>query len=389
MKIVCDENMPAVEALFSSYGEVCRLPGRNMSPEDLAQADILLVRSVTQVNQALISQASSLKMVGTATIGTDHIDQTLLSRQGIHFSSAPGCNAEAVVDYDLSCIFQVLHEQGRQIEDLTVGIIGVGNVGSRLAKRLNNLNVHLLLNDPPKAELNPHPDLGEYASLEKVLKESDIICCHTPLVQDGPFPSHHLINADNLSLIKPDAILLNAGRGPVIDNQALKTHLKGGGKSLTVILDVWEHEPTVDHGLAQCIKISTPHIAGYSLEGKLRGTFMLYQSFCRFFGYPQEKSLDSILPPPALSQVSLNSELLVHDVMRWVYDPYRDDRALRMTIESDSQPQEFDQLRKSYPVRREFSSLLVSGQLTEFQASKLSACGFTLDKSQEVDSGNE
>ena len=355
LKIVADENMPAVEAMFSDVADVYRCPGRTMHAAELTDADILLVRSVTQVNEALLSQAKSLKMVGTATIGVDHIDQDYLKSMDIPFYSAPGCNANSVVDYVLTALFSLLEAECRDIRDLTVGVIGVGNVGGRLVDRLCAIGVKTLQNDPPK-QVSGTQGL---VSLETVIQQADIVCLHTPLVKTGEWPTYHLLGELELMGLKENAILLNAGRGPVIDNQAL-LKIKQQRADLKVVLDVWEHEPRVDKALADYVDIATPHIAGYSLEGKLRGTYMLRECLAEQFSQALPHAFERYLPAPVIQKMTVSEDVSPYELMRSVYDIFRDDRAMRKTLGVAHQNVLFDQLRKQYPVRREFSSLEVS-----------------------------
>jgi len=364
--------MPLVEEIFSEIGAVKRIPGRSMSAADLQGADLLLVRSVTPVNADLIGDAA-LKFVGTATIGTDHIDTAYLEQRQIPFSSAPGCNADAVVEYVISALFHLAYSQGFDPAERTFGIVGVGNVGGRLHKRLAGLGYNVLLNDPPRQATGE----AGFVELDQLIAEADMLCLHTPLTRNGDHPSHHLFDAARLNALKPNAILLNAGRGPVIDNQAL-LQVKQQREDLTLVLDVWEHEPVVDPALAALTEIATPHIAGYSHDGKIRGTYMLYEACCRALGREVTKSLEDFLPEPALKSVTVNEQIDALELIRLRYDPYRDDRNLRHTLSLAEQPrgEAFDLLRKTYPQRREFSSLQVNGELKADQREQLSALGF-------------
>ncbi len=369
LKIIADENMPKAVEIFSEFGDVVLRPGRSMTPEDVTDADLLLVRSITQVDEKLLG-SSNVKFVGTATIGTDHIDQDYLQQQGIGFSSAPGCNAEAVVDYVLSAIVYMAEQQGFDPADRVYGIVGVGNVGSRLHKRLQNCGFKVLLNDPPRSE----HEVG-FVSLDTVIKEADFICVHTPLTKNGAYPSYHLFSETELNKLQQNTILLNAGRGPVIDNQAL-LKVATERPDLSCVLDVWEEEPLVDPDLAARCSLVSPHIAGYSLDGKVRGTFMLYQAFCKFMGIVADKSLSDFLPEPELSQLEQNGQSPL-EIIRQIYDPQVDDKALRVTLDLTPQEQKkaFDQLRKTYRIRREFSSLTV---MRPEQSKLLYGIGFQL-----------
>ncbi|WP_409522901.1 4-phosphoerythronate dehydrogenase PdxB [Nitrincola sp. MINF-07-Sa-05] len=378
LTIFADENMPALEPLFGHLGSLIRLPGRSMTPADLKQADILLVRSVTQVGEELLRD-SKVKFVGTATIGTDHIDQNWLQQAGVGFASAPGCNAEAVVDYVLSVCFHLAGEQGFDLRDKTVGVVGEGNVGGRLVRRLRALGVQVLVCDPSKAR-EQGAKVVNSVELQTLLAQADIISLHTPLTHDGADPTWHLLGADQLAGLKADTILINTARGPVIDNQAL-LQIARQRRDLTLILDVWEQEPVVDPELAALCRIATPHIAGYSLDGKIRGSWMLYQAVSQWLGTEPEVSLKSVLPASAFSEVKLGQGADTLPLMQLLYDPHRDDRALRATLHlsPDERAKAFDQLRKSYPERREFATLSLSGDISSAQRTELSAVGFSLN----------
>ncbi len=367
LKILADENMPQVCEIFSEFGEVTLCSGREISAGDLVDVDVLLVRSITQVNQALIADCP-VKFVGTATIGTDHIDQSLLQKKGVGFSNAPGCNADAVVEYVLSVIFLLAEQQGFDPAERTYGIVGVGNVGGRLQRRLQALDFNILLNDPPRALNEPG-----FVELDELVGKADFICLHTPLTRDEPFPTHHLFPPFLLKKLKTNTVLLNAGRGSVIDNEAL-LELGQIRADLTFVLDVWEFEPAVNPKLAARCALVSPHIAGYSLDGKIRGTYMLYQALAEYLQYPMTKTLEDFLPVAELSEIR-QDDLSALEVMRLVYDPRHDDRDLRETLQMPFEEQKlaFDQLRKNYPVRREFSSLTVK---TGREQELLSALGF-------------
>jgi len=355
VKILVDENMPYAVELFSRLGEVQAVPGRPIPQDALTTADALMVRSVTKVNEGLLS-GTPVKFVGTATAGTDHVDDQWLAQQGLGFSAAPGCNAIAVVEYVFSALLILAQRDGFQLRDKTVGIIGVGNVGSRLNARLNALGVRTLLCDPPRADRG---DAGEFWPLEKLVAEADVLTFHTPLNVEGPYRSHHLVDAQLLAALPEDRILINACRGEVVDNAALLAALKGS-KKLTAVLDVWEPEPALSLELLDKVAIGTAHIAGYSLEGKARGTTQVFEAFSQFIGQPQQVPLDTLLPPPEFAEVTLRGELSEAKLLRLihlVYDVRRDDAPLRRVAAIAG---EFDRLRKFYEERREWSSLRVN-----------------------------
>ena len=344
MKIIADQNMPSVGQLFAQYGDVKLLPGRTITSADLIDAELLLVRSVTRVDRQLL-EGTKVRFVGSATIGTDHIDLDYLAEAGIQFAHAPGCNAEAVVQYDLS----VMAELMPQWRNKKVGIVGCGNVGGRLYKRLCDMGVSCAVYDP-LLKVGTIADIGDLASV----LACDIICLHTPLTIVGDYPSHHLFNAEVLASLKSDVLLINAGRGAVIDNRALLEAFKGGFKG-KVALDVWEAEPELDRNLMDYVAIATPHIAGYSLEGKIRGTEMVHQAFRRWAGLADwQADLNASLrssEAESVLQVDNINQAILHS-----YSVVADDQRMRSAMADTAMPaaQSFDNLRRDYPVRREF-----------------------------------
>tara|TARA_R110002126_G_scaffold33382_44_gene104647 strand:+ start:3863 stop:4975 length:1113 start_codon:yes stop_codon:yes gene_type:complete len=355
MKIYADENMPLVAEFFGHLGQVTLFNGRAVTPGQLADADVLLVRSVTAVNQALLAENSRLRFVGTATIGMDHIDQTYLTSRNVAFCSAPGCNAQSVVEYVLSALWFLAEKYQWQLTSKTLGIVGVGQIGQRLATAAAALNIKLLLCDPLRAA-----EAGfTHTAFSQLCQQADIISFHTPLIKDGPEPTWHLLNAKTLATLKPDCALINASRGGVIDNQALLQTLQQQPRP--VVLDVWENEPDVQLALLPYLDIATAHIAGHSIEGKARGTAMLYQQLCQHQGEEANRQLAALLPVPAVEKVSLSDNFGLPDVQnlaRMLYDVRRDDALFRYHIQREG----FDWLRKAYPPRREFSSVQLSGK---------------------------
>ncbi|MCT7359584.1 4-phosphoerythronate dehydrogenase PdxB [Thalassolituus pacificus] len=357
MHIVADENIPLLNEFFADFGDITLVEGRSMTAADLAGADILLVRSVTRVDAQLLA-GSQVKFVGTATIGTDHIDRAYLEEAGIGFKSAPGCNAQAVVDYVLSALSVLVDERGIGFTDVTVGIVGVGSVGWLLRRRLEEMGVTVLATDPFK---NPD-EVGELVSLDEVLG-ADVVTLHTPLTRDGEHPTWHLIDEQRLAQMKPDASLINAGRGAVVDNAALLAHMQKN-RDFEAILDVWENEPELDLQLMQRCLLATPHIAGYSLDGKMRGTEYVYQGLCEFFGLPVRRKLAQFLPEPGVKRVNFSDQVPVYQALRTAiracYEIRVDDGVMRTAMKrSDNLKATFDQMRKNYPLRRDIPTLRV------------------------------
>lgn len=357
MHIVADENIPLLNEFFADMGEITRVEGRSMTSADLASADILLVRSVTQVNRQLL-EGTPVRFVGTATIGTDHIDLDYLQQAGIGFKSAPGCNAQAVVDYVLSALSVLVDERGCSFTDLSVGIVGIGNVGSLLRTRLQAMGVTVLAVDPFLAE----DEAETLVTLDDAL-QADVLTLHTPLTTDGEHPTYHLINAERLARMKPDACLINSSRGPVVDNAALLAHMKAN-RDFEAILDVWENEPNLDLNLmARCL-LATPHIAGYSLDGKMRGTEFVYQGLCEFYGLPIRRKLAQFLPEPGIKRVNFSDQVPQNQALRTAirasYEIRVDDGVMRCAMKrSDDLKATFDKLRKHYPLRRDIPTLRV------------------------------
>lgn len=362
MRIVVDANVPAAQTCFGELGEVVRLPGREIDAAALREADALVVRSITRVDETLLAHAARLRFVGTCTIGTDHVDEAALARQGIAFSSAPGCNAEAVVDYVLGSLATLAERQGWRLAERRVGIVGVGKVGGRLLARLSAVGIDCLACDPPRVEAQgtEGKGLAGFVDLDTLIDECDVLCLHTPLVTEGPHPTWHLLDAQRIASLAPGCVLLNAGRGDCVDGQALRQRLAGQG-DVTAVLDVWEHEPTIDSGLADLAALATPHVAGYSLDGKLRGTHQVYRSLAQRLGLPVRIALGDLLPPPPLRRLELGEgldpEAALRVCLRAVYDVRRDHDALRRECRRRGMAQGFDACRAAYPLRREFSTL--------------------------------
>lgn len=379
MRILADENIPLVEAFFGSFGEIRRQPGRAFSADALAEADVLLVRSVTRVNADLLA-GSPVRFVGTCTIGTDHLDQDYLAAADIAWTSAPGCNARGVVDYVLGSLLALAEVAGCRLDERCYGVVGAGQVGSRLVEVLRGLGCRVLVCDPPRQEREG----GDFVSLDEVLEHCDAISLHTPLSADGRWPTRHLLDAERLARLRPGAWLINASRGAVVDNAALHALLMRR-PDVEAVLDVWEGEPLVDVALAERCRIATPHIAGYSLEGKARGTAQIYRAFCAHLGLQPELELDSLLPEAWLPQLTLHADAdpdwAVAALCRAVYDPRRDDADFRRSLRGGEPERraEFDRLRKAYPPRREIPGLKVElrGQAPEL-AARIRALGAVL-----------
>lgn len=349
MNIIADENLAFTDYFFSEFGNVEHRGGRHLQHEDVKDADALIIRSVTQVNHALIDQ-TALKFVGSATIGTDHMDITALEQQGIRWCNAPGCNAQAVAEYVITALLHIRPELLQHEQKFTLGIVGLGNVGRRLADMAKLLNWQVIAYDP-YVQL----DHIEHVSFEKLLQESHAISIHVPLTKTGDDPTYHLFNTHTLAQMAADTILINSARGPVIEEQALIADIQKNKRP--VVLDVFEHEPVISRQLLDLVSLVTPHIAGYSLEGKARGTQMVYQAFCQYFGFKAEKQFQSQLPvcENYFQGATLQQALQQH--LASIYDIQRDDHNLRACVKDNRVDQQaFDRLRKEYPLRREWAA---------------------------------
>jgi erythronate-4-phosphate dehydrogenase len=356
LKILVDENIPAAVACFSQFGEVQQVNGRQLTRDSIGDAEVLIVRSVTKVNENLLA-GSGVHFVGSTTIGTDHLDLSYLHANDIHYCNAPGSNAESVVDYVLSVICRIDNILDRLLAGATVGIVGYGNVGRRLGRRLSALGITCRAYDP----LLDQSQFPELCSLEEVI-DSDLLCLHAPLTRDGPFPSYHMMSADQLCAMPKNAVLLNAGRGEVVATEALQ-ELIARRPDIQLALDVWEGEPDFPVALASACRIATPHIAGYSADGKLTGLNMVASELATFLGV----ELTSFDKPDYVTRavpIYCDGEDVADFIRRTVasvYDVEEDNLRFRAIIQSSARGEGFDLLRKSYPVRRElaFSDLTV------------------------------
>jgi len=375
MKIVVDENVAFAEEAFSLFGEVVLLHGREINNTVLKDADALIIRSITKVNKELLKE-TSVTFVGTATIGTDHVDLEFLRKHSIGFADAKGCNADAVAEYVLTALFSAAVKKNISLKDKSIGIVGVGNIGSRIAKYADAYGLNVLLNDPPrqKRELNP-----VFVSLEEILS-ADIITIHTPLTNEGEDKTFHLFDRAMLSKIKEGTIFINASRGEVVDNTALSELLDE--KKVTAILDVWENEPKINQALAQKVLYATPHVAGYSLEGKINGTKMMVDAMNKFFNknilwlpqLPECENLEIEIPLKSSDEETLAS------LFTKIYNIEEDSKPLKTFSGSkESIGKYFDTLRKEYPLRREFTNYFLGTKTLSDQLKKfLRAIRFNL-----------
>jgi len=356
LKITVDENIAYAKEAFSGLGEVTLLHGRKITSASLKDSDILIIRSITKVDKNLL-EGSKVKFVGTATIGKDHIDLEYLKDNNITFADAAGCNANAVKEYVFNALTEILTEKKMKFKDLSIGIVGVGNVGSKVANAANALGIRTILNDPP---LKRKTGKDVYKALGEAL-EADIITLHVPLNKEGIDKTYHLFDYERLNQLKDNTILINSSRGSVIDNEALLKIIEK--KNLTVILDVWENEPDINSSLLQKIFIGTPHIAGYSYEGKINGTMMMYSALCRYLNKEEKYSVPKVKVDNSIIEINdLGSiEESLQKIFSKIYEIRKDDINLRKILndKKDEAGKYFDQLRKDYHLRYEFANYTV------------------------------
>lgn len=375
MKIYYEDSMPYATEFFNELGECQVFSHKTVNADMLADADVLLVRSTTKVNANLLSKNARLKFVATATAGTDHVDQAYLAKRGIPFVSAGGCNAVAVAEYVLSAMVVTAKKQNWQLADKTVGIVGAGHVGTALSRVLTVLGIKHKLCDPPLADAG---DTRAFVSMEDIM-QCDVITLHVPWIKTGKYQTQDMFDKQRLSQLNDQQLLINACRGEVLDNNAALA-LFEQGKKLNLVLDVWDNEPDIKLDLIPHISLATAHIAGHTIEGKARGTEMLYVALCELLGIQADKKLSDYLPQSTIGPLLLkDGQSLVQAASQLVLDVYdisKDDQVFKKQVQG---PEEFRYIRKHYPIRREFSAIAVNtGNFVDSKA--IYALGFLATK---------
>lgn len=363
MHFVIDDKIPYIKGVVEQFGTANYLPGAAISHEDVREADVLIVRTRTRVDRNLL-EGTKVRFVATATIGFDHIDTAYLAEKGIEWTNCPGCNARSVRQYVKSALLLLdLHRAFvpnaplipltapienvcPSFSNLTIGIVGVGHVGTEVANLAEELGFgRILLCDPPRAEKEGNE---AFTDLERIAREADVITFHTPLTREStPYPTFHLADSDFFEKLRPSAVIMNTARGEVVDNRALLKAIESG-KIRTAVIDTWENEPEINTNLLSCVFIGTPHIAGYSADGKAKGTRMTMEAIARKFGWSSE-TFERICPPELPEEYAYYPEgegARFYEALRR-YDPSRDDWMLRKS------PDDFERLRGDYPLRRE------------------------------------
>ena len=378
MKIIADENIVLAAECFSTIGEVETVAGREITPPVVRKADVLIVRSITQVNSDLLS-ASNVRFVGTATIGVEHVDVDFLKDSNIGFASAKRANANSVAEYVIAAMLSVAKQHEIQLEGKSIGIIGAGNIGSKVEEKARALAMNVLLNDPP---LQRKRTDAKYLPL-KELFGCDFLTLHTPLTFEGQDKTFHLADEKFFKSLKPGCVFLNTSRGAVVDTKALKNAIKAKILKGTV-LDVWEDEPAIDTELLEMVDIGTPHIAGYSLDGKIAGLLMIYKEVCSYFGLEGNFQKETFLRQQEAEQLTIKTRAgdeqnVLREAIEKVYDIKADDRRMReiLNMPMGKRCGLFDRLRRDYPVRREFQNtrIVVDGECKGL-AEKLAGIGF-------------
>ncbi|MBA7562639.1 Erythronate-4-phosphate dehydrogenase [subsurface metagenome] len=374
MRIVADENIPFLKGVLEPYADVVYLPGKEISPGIIKNADALIIRTRTICNKELLD-GSSVKFIASATIGYDHIDDKYCKKQGISWTNAPGCNSSSVQQYIAAVLVHVFRKHKLSTADLTLGVIGVGNVGSKVANLGNILGMRVLLNDPPRERREGSVIFTE---LYDLIHQADIVTLHVPLSFSGPDKTYHMVNNRFLNCLKHDCLIINTSRGGVVNEPALIQTLKQG-RLKGVILDVWNNEPDINRELLQMVDIGTPHIAGYSQDGKANGTSMSVRSLAQYFKLPLENWYPEKIPSPAQPEIHLDGnvetpETIWHKLIHHTYPIERDDLALRNKL------QDFEDLRGNYPVRREFHAYsIIPNKVPSSLIEKIKQLGFQIN----------
>ena len=356
MNLIIDENIVFAREAFSHFGNVILADGRSLTNKNVKDADALIIRSITRVDEELLNK-SKVRFVGTATIGTDHVDLDYLRRKKIIFADAKGCNADSVAEYIFTALLKIASEKNFTLKGKSIGVVGIGNIGSRVTRLADSLGMKVLKNDPP---LERKGIGSNYVNLYEILK-ADIITLHVPLSFEGVDKTFYLLNENNLKEIKRDVIIINTSRGAVIDNKSLLDETIS--KDFKLVLDVWKDEPLINLDLLAKTRIATAHIAGYSLEGKVNGTEIIYDALCRFTNTKPEWTPE--LPfiegfDLKLSDFKSDEEKL-YKLFSSIYNIEKDDAWIRevSNYKLNERAGYFDLLRKNYPVRREFSNFTV------------------------------
>jgi len=373
MKIIIDDKIPYIKGALEPFAEVIYLPGNKTTPEVVKDADAIITRTRTVCNEKLLA-GSKVKFIATATIGYDHIDTGYCEQAGITWTNAPGCNSKSVEQYIASALMVLAEKNNFSLTEKTIGVVGVGNVGSKVARLCEILGMKVLLNDPPRARA----EAGKgFVSLDEILEKADIITLHVPLNMEGEDKTYLLADDAFFSKTRKHPIIINSCRGEVTDTQALKSALISGQISGAVI-DCWENEPDIDLELLNLIDLATPHIAGYSKDGKANGTSMSIKALSKFFNLGINNWKCTGIELPASTEIVIDgtgksTQQVLAKAIFATYDIREDDKRLRTSVET------FEKQRGDYPVRREFPTFSVLCKINNIKTiDKLKKLGFKL-----------
>lgn len=373
MKVVIDDKIPYIQGALEPFAEVVYLPGSKTTPEIVRDADAIITRTRTKCNETLLA-GSSVRFIATATIGYDHIDTVYCDKAGISWTNAPGCNSSSVEQYIASALMVLSEKKGFNFADKTIGIVGVGNVGYKVARIAEIFGMKVLLNDPPRERKEGSE---AFTDLDEILEKADIITLHVPLNHDGIDKTYHLADEAFFARLKKQPILINSCRGEVTETKAFKEALKSGRISGAVI-DCWENEPNIDLELMALTDLATPHIAGYSKDGKANGTSMSIQALSRFFGLGIDDWSCKNVELPETTEIVIDGanksgQQILREAVLATYDIREDDQRLRGSVET------FEKQRGDYPIRREFPVYsIITKNIDQNSIEKLKRLGFKI-----------
>jgi erythronate-4-phosphate dehydrogenase len=375
MKFIIDDKIPYIQGVLEQFVEVIYIPGAEITAENIKHADAIFIRTRTVCNEQFLS-GSSVRFIATATIGYDHIDTDYCDKAGIVWTNAPGCNSKSVEQYIASVLFVLARRKNFQLKGKIIGVVGVGQVGSKVARVCELFGMKVLLNDPPRARAEK---MENFCSLEEIIQNADIVTFHVPLNMAGKDATFHMADKQFFNALKRKPFVINSSRGEVMDSLSAKTEIQKGQIS-GLVIDCWENEPHIDLELLAMTDLASPHIAGYSRDGKANGTQMCIQAASRFFGLGIDnwQAMQIELPDQTtieLAGLNLSEEEILATAVLATYDLRKDDAAFR------NNPELFEKLRGDYPVRREFTSYTIKmkniGAKTK---AKLNALGFKTEK---------
>lgn len=376
IKIIADNKIPFLKGVFEPYADVEYYPGKEITNDKIIDADALITRTRTKCNEALLRN-SRVKLITTATIGYDHIDIDYCRNNGIKWLNAPGCNSTSVMQYISSALLYLAKKENFNLKDKTIGIIGVGNVGTKISKIAEIFGMNILLNDPPRERAENN---NKFVHINEIIRRADIITFHVPLNTDGPDKTFHLADNNFFSQLKKKPIVLNSSRGEVIDTSAIKNAIRTGTIS-NAVLDVWENEPNIDLELLSMADICTPHIAGYSADGKANGTSVCVNAVNNFFKlgidsdwYPQNIPNANHATEVQIDCNNKSEQQIFDQIFQSTYDIKKDDEKLRTS------PDTFEKQRGDYPIRREYGNYkIIHDNCNSEIISKLKMLGFTIN----------